>query len=163
MIDESITYKRHPIHKNWFFGDNGTAFQIKWGSPKILKPNPNSRGYVKLKMNIGKEKKAVSMHRLVAETFFGLSSLEVNHKNKDRSDNRIENLEYCNRSYNVRHSQNGKKRFVYRVTNDTRFCVQICKDKKYIRAGKLFNTKEEAYDFAYNLFLQTFKFEPWSK
>lgn len=49
------------------------------------------------------------VHRLVGECFlegeqFGL---QINHKNKNRLDNRAENLEWCTRQYNSEHG-NGK-------------------------------------------------------
>ncbi len=38
------------------------------------------------------------VHRLVADTFIGINSeLEVNHINENKLDNRIENLDGCDR------------------------------------------------------------------
>lgn len=46
------------------------------------------------------------VHRLVAELFIGPcpEGLQVNHKNGDKADNRVENLEYVTRSQNIQHS-----------------------------------------------------------
>lgn len=45
------------------------------------------------------------IHRLVAKAFFGdLKDLEVNHKDFNPLNNRIENLELCTGAENVRHS-----------------------------------------------------------
>ena len=49
----------------------------------------------------GKSKK---IHRLVLETFIGKSNLQVNHKNGIKSDNRLENLEYCTNKENCGHA-----------------------------------------------------------
>jgi hypothetical protein len=48
----------------------------------------------------------VSVHRAVWEAFNGpiAGRLEVNHKNLDRSDNRLENLELLTHQENVRHA-----------------------------------------------------------
>ena len=60
-----------------------------------------STGY----MQIDLEGKKKSVHRLVAEAFLGAApaGMQVNHKNGDRTDNRIENLEWCTASENVQH------------------------------------------------------------
>lgn len=46
----------------------------------------------------------VSVHRLVLETFEGSSDLQCNHKNGNKKDNRLINLEYCTPKENVQHS-----------------------------------------------------------
>lgn len=58
------------------------------------------------------------VHRLVLSTFAPIDNMElydVNHKNGDKLDNRLENLEWCTRSENVKHSY--KNRLQDKVTN----------------------------------------------
>ena len=68
-----------------------------------LKPAHNGRGYfyVALYKNGTSERKSV--HRIVAEAFIpnpnGFS--EVNHKDEIKTNNYVENLEWCTRKYNV--------------------------------------------------------------
>lgn len=67
-------------------------------------PAPEWSGYVRVKI----DKKRYSIHRLIAAAF-GLprateDASEVNHINLNRSDNRVENLEYVTRAANVLHS-----------------------------------------------------------
>ena len=69
---------------------------------KILKPKHSQSGYLFVNLSKGGHAHNQRIHRLVAEAFIsnpnGLPS--VNHKNEDKSDNRVENLEWCTPSYN---------------------------------------------------------------
>lgn len=79
---------------------------------KLLKKGTRGRGellyhFVILSDGNGKSEHK-SIHRLVAEAFIpnpnGLE--EVNHINKNPLDNRVENLEWCTRQYNIEYSKN---------------------------------------------------------
>lgn len=51
-------------------------------------------------------RRSVLVHRLVAAAFLGeANGRDVNHKNGNREDNRIDNLEYCTKSENERHKR----------------------------------------------------------
>jgi hypothetical protein len=43
------------------------------------------------------------VHRLVMEAFVGASDLQVNHKDGDKANNSLSNLEYCTSSENMLH------------------------------------------------------------
>lgn len=76
--------------------------------PKLLKPNKNASGYFAYKLSKGSNSKPwnVLAHRLVALNFLdNPNSLpQVNHKNGNKTDNRVENLEWVTRLENMRHS-----------------------------------------------------------
>lgn len=69
----------------------------------LLKAHNNGRGY----LNVHLYKKGISkiyyVHRLVGYAFLEnpLNLPEINHKNGIRNDNRLENLEWCDKSYNL--------------------------------------------------------------
>ncbi len=75
--------------------------------PRILKPFKIYSGYllVRLTPDDGSRPRGrgLSVHRLVALTFLGESPLQVNHKNGDKTDNRLVNLEYVTQSQNQLH------------------------------------------------------------
>lgn len=65
------------------------------GRTLLLKPRPS--GYVKPCFGYGKKRRSISLHRLVAEHFLPNPDNKptVNHKNGDKSDNRVDNLEWA--------------------------------------------------------------------
>lgn len=74
---------------------------------RVLKPQVRPNGYVQASVRfIDGSYKYPLMHRLVAEAFIGPipDSMQINHKNGDRSDNRVENLEIVTCSENNRHA-----------------------------------------------------------
>lgn len=86
---------------------NYGAGRTKKLHPKILSQHTNSNGYMRVRLSSGvKGQSAKLVHRLVMLAFVGDSDLEVNHKNANRTDNRLENLEYLtvkeNRNYAYR-------------------------------------------------------------
>ncbi len=83
---------------------------LKWRSSngRWLKPWSSS-GYYEVELNFhsyGKGKKKFKIHRLVAETFIPkIKGKEcVNHRNRNRFDNRVENLEWCTQIENINHA-----------------------------------------------------------
>ena len=71
-----------------------------------VKPVKNASGYAYVTISNNKTKKNYYVHRLVAEHFIEnkQNKTQVNHKNKIRDDNRIENLEWVTPSENMLHA-----------------------------------------------------------
>lgn len=69
------------------------------------------KGYKFFIISKNKKTKSVLMHRIIAETFIPNPENKpyINHINGDRSDNRVENLEWCTERENVSH-QNVRRR-----------------------------------------------------
>lgn len=87
---------------------------------KELKPQKDAVGYYHVRLypedkrfgTYGKGRgiipKLYKVHRLVLETFFPEGAtgdkVEINHKDGDKANNRVDNLEWCTREYNMYHS-----------------------------------------------------------
>lgn len=68
----------------------------------LLKQSRHSGGYSLVSLRDGKKH---YVHRLVMAAFAGdAGDRDVNHISGDKTDNRLANLEYCDRLHNVRHA-----------------------------------------------------------
>lgn len=78
---------------------------------KILKPTKNRDGYLQVPLCKNGKRKTIKIHRLVAEAFISNPDNlpEVNHKDENKINNCVENLEWCDRKYNINYGT-GKKR-----------------------------------------------------
>lgn len=70
--------------------------------PRILKEKHDGHGYPQITLSKGKSIKYKHIHRLVAESFIPNPNnlREVNHKDENKKNNRVENLEWCTHQYN---------------------------------------------------------------
>ena len=78
----------------------------------ILRPKNNGTGYFTVCLYKNKTHKYYLIHRLVAQAFLpnpdNLS--DVNHKDEDKSNNRVDNLEWCSHKYNMNYNDVQKRR-----------------------------------------------------
>lgn len=84
-------------------GENGTR-SLKG---KVLKQRNDRYGYPIVSIQINKKGVTKTIHRLVAQTFIPNPDgfPQVNHKDCDRTNNNVENLEWCDNSYNQQYRQ----------------------------------------------------------
>lgn len=73
---------------------------------KIMIPNLRPDGYMAIGLSKNGVTKTKTVHRLVASAFLeNPNNLEmINHKDENRSNNAVSNLEWCSRSYNQLYS-----------------------------------------------------------
>lgn len=71
------------------------------GKEKILKPKKN-KGYLYVNLCKQGKVKFYLVHRLVAQAFIPNPNNypQINHKDEDKTNNTIQNLEWCDRKYN---------------------------------------------------------------
>lgn len=73
---------------------------------KIIKSKTNREGYKEVALSKDGNTRTILLHRLIASHFIENPNEYrcVNHKNGIKTDNRIENLEWCSASQNTRHA-----------------------------------------------------------
>lgn len=72
---------------------------------RVLKQQLKPNGYLRVGISINGKRVDKYVHRLVAQTFIkNTDNLpEINHKDGDRTNNNVSNLEWCSHSYNIQY------------------------------------------------------------
>lgn len=78
---------------------------------RILKTHEVRDGYITVVLYKNKIPKRLSVHRLVATAFLQNKNNYpfVNHKDENKKNNHVENLEWCTREYNMNYGTVGKR------------------------------------------------------
>ena len=104
FFDDFVKLKDYP---NYGVSRDGRVYSYK--SNKELIPSLKYHGYLQVQVYLPMDKRPKwrAIHRLVAETFIpnphGLP--QVNHKDENKQNNRVENLEWCTQKYNIEYSK----------------------------------------------------------
>lgn len=89
----------------------GRVKSFYFKNPRILKPH-KVKGYSNVELYKNKEKKQFYIHRLVMENFCPIENmdmLDVNHKDEDKSNNHISNLEWMTHKDNLNYGSRAEK------------------------------------------------------
>ena len=78
-------------------------FYYRLHKGKVLSPTKDRYGYLTVTLNCNGKSKTIKIHRLVAQAFLpNPDNLpQVNHKDEDKTNNNVDNLEWCTAKYNV--------------------------------------------------------------
>jgi len=89
---------------------NNRYLSGRWLKPSVASRSMSTKttggtGYHTVQLFKDKKMKVIAVHRLVADAFIpnpdGLP--QINHKNMDKGNNSVSNLEWCDNSYNQKH------------------------------------------------------------
>lgn len=102
---------------------------------RVLKSIVDRTGYLHVVLQFNGNKRFSLIHRLVAETFLlpEVGKTEVNHKDENKTNNCVDNLEWCSRTYNMNYGS--------RPNVHAKRVMQFTKDNKYITS---FTSAKEA-------------------
>ena len=106
IIWKRMIYHGQDIGDYYLISNSGDIKSVKTG--KIRKKNINHEGYYFVCVSLGsrQNKPLIKVHRAVAETFldniYDLS--DINHKDGNKLNNHVDNLEFCTHQHNVQHA-----------------------------------------------------------
>ena len=96
---------------NYEISSHGRIRNMKTG--RIMKQNDNGTGYLQVHLSNYGLKKFFYVHRLVALTFIPNDNpqekTQVNHKDENKYNNRIDNLEWATPKQNANYGTRGKR------------------------------------------------------
>lgn len=107
---------------------------------QILKPRPNRSGYEYVNFSINGQHKNFAIHRIVANAFIPNPNgyIEVNHKDYNKSNNCVDNLEWITSSNNKNHAY---KKIKNRITRGKEV-------EQYTKTGEYVKTYDTVSDAA---------------
>lgn len=103
---------------------------------RILKPAKDKKGYLVVGLSKQGKLKTHRVHRLVAQAFIpNPQNLEqVNHKDEDKTNNQLTNLEWCTRLYNNNYG-----------TRNKRIAESRSKQVLCVETGKIYHSIKEVH------------------
>ena len=86
---------------------------------KLLKANMITNGYFAVQLCKNHKRKSFLVHRIVAEHFIDNPNNlpEINHKDENKGNNTVNNLEWCTRKYNMNYKQLPKRQQISKEYN----------------------------------------------
>lgn len=155
MKTVKITHSRYPLKYDYYANENGSIYSAV--SNKTLSWQLDKDGYAKVQlMSTDGKRHRYSVHRLILENFQPVEDMEflqVNHKDGNKLNNDLSNLEWVTCSENNKHkyklglaSQKGENNNASRLTEkDVLEIINLLLTHKYTykEIGKKFDVNEE--------------------
>lgn len=141
-------------YTKWYITNQGEVFSSTryHGDGRLhkVKTNKNKRGYLYSRTSNGN----YQVHRLVASFFIrnNLNKPCVNHKDGDKYNNKVENLEWVTHKENMQHAIKNNLFFVLKKNEgNIKYTNEECKDVlERIKSGKTYKEAGKKYKMPYS-------------
>lgn len=122
-------------YENYEVTCSGDVLNSKTG--RVLKPAKGTGGYLFVSLSKNGKEKPFLIHRLVAEAFIPnpLNLPQVNHRDEDKTNNTVDNLEWCTAEYNTNYGTAIERRAKKQINTKqkSKTVLQLKKDGSLVR------------------------------
>ena len=168
VIIDGKKYYKHPVFSNYAANKNGEVINVKTG--RNMKMNKVGGGYLQFTICSKKleKRKNYYQHRFVFEVFKGSIPrfFEIDHRDNNKKNNRIKNLQLLNHRKNIQKSHNKpiisisietgeEKKYVSLTKASIELDIKvthissICRQRKYYKTA---TSKKDGYNYTFRYF-----------
>lgn len=139
-----VEYELIDGFEDYMVSSDGKVFSLNYRHTrkmKELKSTPNKKGYLVVNLCANGQMVQKLVHRLVAEAFIANPDNlpEVNHKDEVKTNNCVENLEWCTGVYNINYGTRSERSAKARTNHKTLSTPVVC-----LETGEVYPSVHEA-------------------
>lgn len=143
MTKSEEQWRKIKDHPHYLVSNKGNVYSEYKGG--LLKQMKDAYGYSQVNLN----RRSKKVHRLVAEAFIPNPDKlpEVNHKDEDKNNNQVDNLEWCTSKYNMNYGDVEKRSILSQQSHSTWKIYQYDLNGNLV---KVWNSAREADRHGFN-------------
>lgn len=137
FIDGDVLYDYSGLYE---ISNHGRIRSLK--RQKLLTPAIKKNGYCQVALTKNKKSKNFLVHRLVAFVFLGNENNlpQVNHKDENKQNNHVDNLEWCTEKYNSNYGTRGQRVAQSQLSGNN----SVARKVVCVNTGQVFSTARDA-------------------